>query len=187
MDNSEGSYAKKFYEGSYYESKIKDVDKKREENNNSPKNNNDYFLITSDPKKRMENLIKNFECMIGKRKSEILKEFDKISLKLKEYKNNSNFPNELDINKNENENENNLEEKSIGINFECNVEQILYVFNYKIKMEIFYFPFFKIKEEKKGCQTTIYICQKILSNTLIKGFLLIQLLLHLILKLLEKF
>ena len=97
MDNSEGSYAKKFYEGSYYESKIKDVDKKREKNNNSPKNNNDYFLITSDPKKRMENLIKNFECMIGKRKSEILKEFDKISLKLKEYKNNSNFPNELDI------------------------------------------------------------------------------------------
>ena len=164
MDNSEGSYAKKFYEGSYYESKIKDVDKKREENNNSPKNNNDYFLITSDPKKRMENLIKNFECMIGKRKSEILKEFDKISLKLKEYKNNSNFPNELDINKNENENENNLEEKSIGINKRISFDTTTTAFNFE--------TFGKILNEMKETNSKFHknidkLIQDIKSNQLL--------------------
>ena len=115
MENSEGSFAKNFYDDNYYESNIKNVDNKIEDNNITKKSKNDYILLTGNPKLRILNILNNIDLFMKNLKSQFLNEFKKISddfKELKNYINNSYFSGEIKFNeKSENNSENKDEEE----------------------------------------------------------------------------
>ena len=75
----ENNSAGNFYDNSYYQNKILNVEDNLEINNNQKNSNKNLIILYNEPKKRIKSIIENIENNIENWKKELLNEFEKFN------------------------------------------------------------------------------------------------------------